>query len=84
MLKRNNWTNEEVMKILLGQKLCSEKMIDGKKEWAIDDEDPYNRGIEACINRFYDFTRDSEEDHGAMAFDVKDQRVYHIGPMLPQ
>ena len=78
-LKRNNWTNEEVIKILEGSKIC---LVDGslpKTGFA----STYNEGIQHLIHTFEDFMRPAEE-MGAMAYEPEEDMIYHIGKVPPR
>jgi hypothetical protein len=82
MLKRTNWTNDEVIKILEGRKI-----VIGDKERS--DErlaylEAYNDGIEQAIIQFYDFKADPEESYSAMAYDPILGRIFVISPPMPQ
>lgn len=74
VLKRNNWTNEEVIELLNGCKLYK---IGG------DPDGVHNHAIDGVIHQFYDFQRPDDES-GAMAYHTEDKFIYHIGPPLPQ
>ena len=75
-LKRDNWTNEEVIKLLELQKLSS--VNKAKDEYCL----LWNETIDSVKNAFYDFQRE-ESDYAAMAYCPEDDMVYHIGPILP-
>lgn len=74
-MKRDNWTNEEVIDILEGMKTVS---LDGSplsSDW--------NRALEIAISQFYDFKRPT--DHfAAMAYDPDAKEIVVVGPPLPR
>ena len=81
-LKRDNWTNQEVIKIL---DLC---------KIHIDDKDrvdkhmkilnAHNAGIEQAIIRFLDFKADPDSGVTAMAYDTESEQIFVVSPPLPQ
>jgi hypothetical protein len=71
-MKRNNWTNKEIMEILKGLMLDSPH-----NEFAQD----WNDGLAAGISQFYDFERPITES-GACA--VINGEIVHVGPVLPR
>lgn len=76
-LKRTNWTTEEVIELIEGQRLFS---VDGKPA---DDFGRHNDGITAARQMFEDFLR-PDDQFGAMAYDPESKNVYHVGPRLPR
>jgi len=72
-LKRDNWTTEEVMKILKGCKICDGE---GKatSKFCVD----HNAAIDDAIDAFFDFTRPLDE-MGAMAYCPEEDMIYHVG-----
>ena len=84
-LKRDNWTNQEVINIL-ESRMISIKMDDAKN-W---DEASYkyatrhNEAIENCIVQFCDFKVDPEESFSAMAYDTDNGQIYVISEPMPQ
>jgi hypothetical protein len=76
-LKRDNWTNEEVIHLLEDMRLYS---LGGEP---IEDPYPYNEVLNDAANRFRDFRRSTEEP-GALAFDPITKITYHVGPRLPR
>jgi len=81
-LKRDNWTNDEVIKILEG---C--KIYIGDKERSeahLEYIERHNAGIEQAIIQFYDFKADPEESYSAMAYNTDNGQIYVISPPLPQ
>jgi hypothetical protein len=81
-LKRDNWTNDEVIKILEGRKIY----IGDKKrsEAQLQYLERHNAGIEQAIIQFCDFKADPELDDTAMAYDTDDGQIYVISAPLPQ
>lgn len=75
--KRTNWTTEEVIEILKGQKLVSPS---GRNNEFVHS---HNQGVDSCIDMFEDFQRPQEE-FGAMGYCLEDQTIYHIGTIPPQ
>ena len=74
-MKRDNWTNEEVMYILEGLKLIGKDGKDINEDW--------NTGLDAAISQFYDFKKDAEE-FTAMAYDPETKEIVVVGPELPR
>lgn len=74
--KRTNWTTEEVIELIRGQKLV-------KGDGTIKGCEVYNEAVEDVADMFYDFLR-PQDDFGAMAYVVEDKEVVHIGPILPR
>ena len=68
-MKRDNWTNEEVIKLLDGCKLTGK--VNG-----------HNETIQDIIEVFEEFKLDPSIS-GAMAFNVETGFIEHIGPELP-
>jgi len=82
MLKRTNWTNDEVIKILEGRKIHIGEKERSDKQLAY--LEAYNNGIEQAIIQFYDFKADPEESYSAMAYDPILRRIFVISPPMPQ
>lgn len=81
-LKRDNWTNDEVIKIL---EQC--KIYIGKKERSeahLEYLERHNAGIEQAIIRFLDFKADPDSGETAMAYDPEKNQIFVISPPLPQ
>jgi hypothetical protein len=75
-LKRDNWTNEEIVDILKGCMLCDNE----HNQKFVDD---YNEGIQHALEYFsYHFAIDPA-DFGAMSYDPKTKMIYHTGEILP-
>ena len=82
MLKRTNWTNDEVIKILEGRKIVIGDKERSDKQLAY--LNAYNDGIEQAIIQFCDFKEDPEESYSAMAYDPLLNRIFVISPPMPQ
>jgi hypothetical protein len=82
MLKRDNWTNDEVIDILEGCKIHIEDKDRGDKHFSI--LEAHNHAIDQAIIRFYDFKADPEESYSAMAYDPLLKQIFVISPPLPQ
>jgi hypothetical protein len=70
--KRDNWTNEQIIKFLDGQKIVRGDGIE------TDYCNDHNAVIEDVKAFFYDFMRPVEE-FGAMGYCAEEDMVYHIG-----
>lgn len=70
--KRDNWTNEQIIKFLDGQKIVRGDGVE--KDYCKE----HNAVIDDVKSFFYDFTRPVEE-FGAMGYCVEEDMVYHIG-----
>jgi hypothetical protein len=70
--KRDNWTNEQIIKFLDGQKIVNGDGIE------TDSCKEHNAVIDNVKAFFYDFTRPIEE-FGAMGYCVEEDIIYHIG-----
>lgn len=70
--KRTNWTTEEVIELIQGQKI-----VNGNGE---EDErcKQYNQVVDEIADYFYDFVRPVTE-FGAMGLCNEDAQIYHIG-----
>jgi hypothetical protein len=81
-LKRDNWTNDEVIKILEG---CKIHIGDKKRS---DERLAYlesrNSGIEQAIIQFCDFKADPKKSYSAMSYNTDEDRIYVVSPPLPQ
>jgi|GEM_PF-7075336 len=82
MLKRDNWTNDEVIKILEGRKIVIGKKERSDKQLAY--LKAYNDGIEQAIIQFYDFKADPEISYSAMAYETNNKQIYVISEPMPQ
>lgn len=75
-LKRSNWTNEEVARIIRSRKVSP--LFDGE-DWAR----AYNDGLESAALLFEDFDC-SGSSYQALSFDTSEGMLVHTGSMLPQ
>ncbi len=81
-LKRDNWTNDEVIKILeqckiyIGEKERSEERLKFLER--------YNSAIEQAIIQFLEFKTDPDSGETAMAYDPEKNQILVISPPLPQ
>lgn len=82
MLKRDNWTNDEIIDILEGCKICIEDK--DKEEEYLSMLKAHNDAIEQAIIRFWDFKADPEESYSAMGYDPLLKQIFVISPPLPQ
>jgi hypothetical protein len=85
MLKRDNWTNDEVINILEGCMIHIK--MDEAKNWSKERYEHavnHNEGIEQCIIQFYDFRADPEESYSAMAYDTEKKQIFVISEPMPQ
>ena len=75
-LKRDNWTNEEVIKLLASQRISSRggEITEYCESW--------NTAIDSAQEMFSDFQRETG-DYAAMAYCPENDMIYHIGPILP-
>lgn len=73
-MKRDNWTNEEVIDILEGLK---------KTEKEGEEMCSWNMALEIAVAQFYDFKREAG-DFAAMAYDPTAKEIVVIGPPLPR
>ena len=84
MLKRNNWTNDEVIDILEGL-MIPIKMDDAKK-WSKEEYDSvvsWNQPLLSAVSQFSEFKADPN-DWVAKALDTETNQVVVISPPLPQ
>jgi len=78
-MKRNNWSNKEVLKLL--ERF---RMTDEKPDWfSADEMDAYNEAIDDAKDMFFDFMRPLEEP-GAMGYNAEEDMIYHVGTPLPR
>lgn len=70
--QRTNWSNEQILKFLDGQKL-----VNGNGEVDNYCQD-HNDTVDDIKDFFYDFMRPQEE-FGAMGYCAEEDTVYHIG-----
>ena len=82
MLKRTNWTNDEVINILEGCKIhIEDRHRKDKHFYALEAR---NAGIDQAIYQFCDFKADPEESFSAMGYDPLLKRIFVISPPMPQ
>jgi hypothetical protein len=82
MLKRDNWTNDEVIKILEGRKIYIGNKERSDKQ--LHYLQSYNDGIEQAIVQFCDFKADPKDSYSAMAYDTELERIFVVSPPMPQ
>lgn len=75
MLKRDNWTNEEVIYILEGLKMVNRNGLLIDTDW--------NTTLEHAISQFWDFKRPADQ-FAAMAYDTDTKEIVVVGPPLPR
>ena len=74
-MKRDNWTNKEVISILEGMKMV------GRDGLLIDID--WNKGLDYAISQFWDFQRPVDQ-YAAMAFNPNTKEIVVVGPPLPR
>ena len=74
-MKRDNWTNEEVINILEGMKVV------GRDGLLIDID--WNKGLDCAIGQFWDFQLPADH-YAAMAYDPDTKDIVVVGPPLPR
>lgn len=85
MLKRDNWTNDEVIDFIEG--LMIPVKMDEAKTWsqeAYDSVDSWNAPLRTAASQFWDFKADPEKDQVAMAYDTETEQIVVISKPLPQ
>lgn len=82
MLKRDLWTNDEVIKILEGRKIHIGEKERSDKQLAY--LEARNEGIEQAIIQFYDFKADPKESYSAMAYETDNDQIYVISEPMPR
>jgi hypothetical protein len=82
MLKRSNWTNDEVISILEGCKIHigDKERSEEHLKWLLS----RNEAIDQAIYQFCDFKADPEESFSAMAYDTDNKQIYVISEPMPQ
>jgi len=80
-MKRNNWTNEEVVDILKGQMLCVNEGADEAAQKQVDD---WNTSLSDAIEYFSYHFSVSDDDYSALAYDTEKKQIFHIGQILPK
>lgn len=73
--KRDNWTNEEILSFLEGNKLADKPNPTPESKAYIDQ---HNSVVDDMKSIFYDFMR-SQEEMGAMAYNTEEKSIVHIG-----
>lgn len=81
MLKRDNWTNDEVIAILRGE-LSSTDAVRVKLTYEMDRDG----AILDAIDTFEDFKRDPDDqsEYSAKAYNTETDEIVHVGTMPPQ
>jgi len=74
-MKRDNWTNDEVIDILEGLKLVGRDGKDLNGDW--------NTGLDVAAAQFWDFQKPVDE-FAAMAYDPEKKEIVVVGPPLPR
>jgi hypothetical protein len=74
-MKRDNWTNEEVMTILKDLKAVGREGIDLNTDW--------NNALDYAIGQFWDFQKPLDE-FAAMAYNPETKEIVVVGPPLPR
>ncbi len=74
-MKRDHWTNEEVINILEGMKMVNRNGLILDTDW--------NLTLDQAIGQFWDFKRSADE-FTAMAYDPDTQEIVVVGPPLPR
>ena len=77
-LKRDNWTNQEVIDIILGLVPVQEN---GEEFTLLKD---YALGLKNAAEHFRSHFQCKEDSYSALALDTDTGIVYHVGKMLPQ
>lgn len=72
-LKRDNWTNDEVINLLMG---CMMPPV----PYSCDS----NFSLRQAVYLFYDMKANTQTVAGSKAFDTDTGRVVCVGPKLPQ
>jgi hypothetical protein len=84
-LKRDHWTNQEVIEILEGLQIPIK--MDECKSWDKEQYDhavTWNQGLSQGIHQFHDFKANPETSYSAMALDTETGQIVVISPPLPQ
>jgi hypothetical protein len=74
-MKRDNWTNEEVIDILEGLKQIGKDGFPKETDW--------NIALYMAIDQFWDFKRPADQ-FAAMAYDPETKEIVVVGPPLPR
>jgi hypothetical protein len=84
MLKRDNWTNDEVISIIEGCMIPIK--MDDAKNWSAERYDAavdWNTALETAVSNFYEF-KASPDDWVAKALDTTTGQIVVISKPLPQ
>jgi hypothetical protein len=84
MLKRDNWTNDEVIDIIEG--LIVPIKMDDAKNWSQEEYDSiasWNQSLQMASSQFHDFKADPN-GWVAKALDTETNQIVVISPPLPQ
>ena len=86
MLKRDNWTNDEVIEILKGMRMQEPNVRGGKAKDIVNAAVYNNIAIDEAIDTFEDFKRDPNiaGEYSAKAFQTDSGEIVHIGTMPPR
>ena len=79
-MKRDNWTNDEVIDILEGMKMVVADKTDGLFR---DANSEWNTALDSAIGQFWDFKRPADE-YAAMAYEPDTKEIVVVGPPLPR
>ena len=74
-MKRDNWTNEEVINILEGMKVVDKDGLPKEVDW--------NKALDCAISQFWDFKQPVDQ-FAAMAYDPDTKDIVVVGPPLPR
>ncbi len=74
-MKRDHWTNDEVIHILEGMKMVNRNGLILDTDW--------NVALDQAIGQFWDFKRPADQ-YAAMAYDPDTQEIVVVGPPLPR
>jgi hypothetical protein len=74
-MKRDNWTNDEVISILEGMKMINRNGLILDTDW--------NVALDQAIGQFWDFKRPADQ-FAAMAYDPDTKEIVVVGPPLPR
>jgi hypothetical protein len=74
-MKRDNWTNDEVISILEGMKMINRNGLILDTDW--------NVALYQAIGQFWDFKRPADQ-FAAMAYDPDTKEIVVVGPPLPR
>ena len=78
-MKRDNWTNDEVIDILKGMLLVGR----GGVELSDEEGGDWNTALTVAMSQFWDFKRDASK-YAAMAYDPEKKEIVVVGPPLPR